>query len=151
MLYRETNIAAALVWAILLACTQRVAAEINGTESIEYMSLTSDLVIRARLGPTMTPVSDYRANWQRVSLNVTETLKGRPTSELVVAFYGARDQSDIEDWRQRGGERIIFLHCGDGLPETAGPRPPAGTYVAREQDWMLPGTRRLRSGARIHS
>jgi hypothetical protein len=102
-----------LIWvgmaSVLLAGVRTSHAQIGyQAASLEWLVADSDVVVRA----TVVDVSREPANGLdrvRVTVDVHETVKGRPTKRLKFDAYAAPEVKTFEELKETGQESLLFL------------------------------------------
>lgn len=125
--------ALALVTAL---CASSARGEIHGADSVEFMTVDSDLVVRATNARVQRERdADGIAYWRVL---VVETLKGDVGQGTEVIFLNhSSAEEELRAWAKSGGERVLFLRRSRDV-NSLRLTPPPGTLVAREQEWIFP-------------
>lgn len=125
-----------LIWVgvtiVMLARAGVSDAQMGYTQaSIEWLAADSDVVVRASIvDPSRKPARDQEPlGWRTVTVDVHETLKGRPRKRLDFAVRSHADPNTFERLKESGQEFLWFLMRGDRHPEAMGEKEMAKVYV----------------------
>lgn len=95
---------------VLMPCVPgRASADIMQYESLDLVVMNADLVIRGEVSETVSKKVENGAEWKRVTVKVTETIKGEKFKEVAFEFP-LQFQADF--WRNLRGEVLLCLNKG---------------------------------------
>ncbi|MHC4138034.1 MAG: hypothetical protein ACYS0K_24095 [Planctomycetota bacterium] len=102
---------------LLLLCAF-ARAEISVKNSLEWMVIESDLIVRGRIASIEPLAQKGESVWETVRFKVEETLKGeRRESVSFVVCHDARQESFVRKTRPKGVEMLCFLVKSERLDE----------------------------------
>jgi hypothetical protein len=127
--------------------TLTAKAEINGTDSIEWMVADSDLVVRCRVAGVSKDWDADGTWWHRTVFEISETIKGQSIRWVAVRFGGVDPPTWVRSWQTSGEDGLLFLVNGSRAEGGEGVRHRRDRYAIRPGQWLLwPGRRPGRGG-----
>ncbi len=93
---------------ILLSHSTAVA-ENSVAESIEWMVADSDLIVRGTISQVVEEKGPYSVVWEKSTVKVHETLKGRKQQEITFIFRNVAYPHCPSNWKKEGAELLLFL------------------------------------------
>jgi hypothetical protein len=106
--------------ALILAIPRRSTAEINMADAIEWVTADSDLVVVGTVAKT-TPQTMGAETWSRVTIAVSQTIKGSAAKTIDIVVRG-RDH-------KLSGERLWFLTTSERRAKRDGDQPTKPGYA----------------------